>query len=62
MKRNIGVLDLVLRIILIINLLALAAVYQSTVLGILGIIGIMVTLIGWDPIYRILGLNTDKQN
>ena len=62
MKRNIGVLDFVIRMILVINLLAFAAVYQSIFLGILGFLGFMATLTGWDPIYTILGFNTDKTN
>ncbi len=62
MKRNIGVLDFVIRMILVINLLSMAAVFQSIFLGILGFLGFMATLTGWDPIYAILGFDTDKTN
>ena len=61
MKRNIGVLDFIIRMILVINLLALAAVYQSALLGVLGFLGFMATLTGWDPIYTLLGFDTDKK-
>ena len=60
MKKNIGPLDFIIRMLLVINLLAFAAVYQSIFLGILGSLGFMATLTGWDPIYTIMGFNTDK--
>ena len=62
MERNIGVLDFVIRMVLIINLLALAAVFQSIVLGTLGFLGFLATLTGWDPIYTLLGFNSEKKN
>ena len=59
MKRNVGMLDFAIRMFIIINLMAIAAVTQSVLLGIIGVLGFMATLTGWDPIYTMIGRNTD---
>jgi DUF2892 family protein len=58
MKRNEGNLDRILRIILGVVLLALVFVGPQTPWGWVGIIPLATGLVGFCPIYRILGLST----
>ena len=58
MKRNEGTLDRILRIILGVVLLALVFVGPQTAWGWVGIIPLATGLVGFCPIYRILGLST----
>lgn len=58
MKRNEGNLDRILRIILGVVLLALVFVGPQTAWGWVGIIPLATGLVGFCPIYRILGLST----
>jgi len=58
MKRNEGNLDRVLRVVLGLVLLSLVFVGPQTPWGWVGIIPLATGLVGFCPIYRILGLNT----
>lgn len=58
MTRNEGNLDRALRIILGLGLLALVFVGPQTPWGWIGIVPLVTGLVGFCPLYRILGLNT----
>jgi Inner membrane protein YgaP-like, transmembrane domain len=58
MKRNEGNLDRVLRVVLGLVLLSLVFVGPQTSWGWVGIIPLATGLVGFCPLYRILGLNT----
>jgi hypothetical protein len=58
MTRNEGTLDRVVRIILGLALLALFFVGPQTWLGLVGIVPLVTGLVGFCPLYRLLGLST----
>lgn len=55
---NEGTLDRTLRIVLGIALISLVFVGPQTYWGLLGIVPLTTGLIGFCPLYRILGINT----
>jgi cadmium resistance protein CadD (predicted permease) len=58
MPRNEGTLDRALRIIVGLVLLALVFVGPKTMWGLIGLIPLITGLIGYCPLYQILGMNT----
>ena len=58
MKTNVGGIDKILRIIAGIVLIALALTGVIGLWGYIGIIPLLTGLIGWCPLYLLLGLNT----
>ncbi|TLP59355.1 DUF2892 domain-containing protein [Parasedimentitalea maritima] len=58
MPRNEGSLDRALRIILGCALLSLIFIGPQTMWGLVGIIPLATGLMGFCPLYRIIGLNT----
>lgn len=58
MPRNEGQIDRTLRIILGLVLIALVFVGPQTPLGWIGIVPLLTGLIGYCPLYSLLGLNT----
>ncbi|QLH38924.1 MAG: DUF2892 domain-containing protein [Defluviicoccus sp.] len=58
MCKNLGTLDRVLRIVIGIVLIALVFVGPQTPWGWIGIIPLATALIGWCPLYRLVGLRT----
>ncbi len=58
MTRNEGNLDRALRIIAGFALLSLIFVGPQTWWGLVGIVPLATGLMGWCPLYRLLGLNT----
>lgn len=56
--RNLGTLDRALRIIIGLVLIALVFVGPQTSLGWIGVIPLVTALIGWCPLYRLVGLRT----
>jgi len=58
MNTNAGNIDRTFRVLLGITLLALVFVGPQTPWGWLGIIPLATGLIGWCPLYAILGFNT----
>ena len=58
MRRNEGSLDRGLRVLLGIALLALTVVGPRTAWGYVGIIPLLTGLIGFCPMYHLLGLST----
>jgi sulfite exporter TauE/SafE len=59
MKRNVGSIDRVIRIVGGVALIAIGLVY-GTWWGALGLVPLITALIGWCPPYAILGMNTCK--
>lgn len=60
MTANVGTIDRVIRIILGLALIAMVFVGPQTPLGWIGIVPLATALIGFCPIYRILGIRTCK--
>ncbi len=58
MTRNEGTLDRVVRVVLGAALLALFFVGPQTWLGLVGVIPLLTGLVGFCPLYRLLGLST----
>ena len=58
MSRNEGNIDRALRIIAGLALLALVFVGQQTPWGWIGIVPLVTGLVGFCPLYRLLGINT----
>ncbi len=56
--RNEGRIDRVLRVIAGLVLLALVFVGPKTPLGWIGLVPLLTGLVGFCPLYRILGINT----
>lgn len=66
MKRNMGIIDRLIRILIAILFIFLIYKGQvrdvlATVLGIVSAVFILTGLIGWCPLYTILGINTGKK-
>jgi Protein of unknown function (DUF2892) len=58
MNRNEGTLDRTLRIVLGLALLALVVVGPRTWLGLVGLVPLATGLVGFCPLYRVLGVRT----
>ena len=56
--QNEGGIDRVIRIILGVVVLSLAFVGPKTAWGYIGIIPLFTGLVGWCPLYSLIGLNT----
>ncbi|MEW6681405.1 MAG: DUF2892 domain-containing protein [Nitrospirota bacterium] len=65
MRENVGTIDRVIRaavgIALFLAALAVAAPLARTILGLGGVIMLGTALVGFCPVYRVLGLNTCGQ-
>jgi len=59
MKKNVGKIDRIIRIILGISIVALGFINQSW-LGLIGAGIILPAITGNDPLYSLIGLNTMK--
>lgn len=60
LKLNEGTIDRVIRIALGVTLLALVFVGPKTVWGWIGILPLATGLIGWCPLYAVLGISTRR--
>ncbi len=58
MKINEGTVDRALRIVLGLVLLALVFVGPKTMLGLIGIVPLATGLVGFCPLYRLVGMST----
>jgi hypothetical protein len=58
MKKNEGYLDRVLRITLGLGVISLIFIGPQTIWGVAGAIPLLTGLIGWCPLYSLLGINT----
>jgi hypothetical protein len=61
MKKNVGNVDKVFRVILGVAVILLGIIYQSW-WGLIGIIPLFTGIMGSCPLYLILGLSTLKKN
>jgi hypothetical protein len=61
MTTNIGGIERILRIVIGLVLIALAATGQVGVWGWVGLVPVATGLIGWCPPYSLLGINTCKK-
>jgi len=61
MKKNIGKVERIVRIVAGIGVLALAFVGPRTPWAYLGIVPLATGLIGWCPPYQIFGISTCKE-
>jgi len=67
MKKNMGTIDRVIRIVIAV---VIAAIYFSgnisgtaaIVLGVIAVIFLLTSLIGFCPIYKVVGLSTRKES
>lgn len=57
---NVGTIDRVIRIIVGLALIAIVFVGPQTPWGWIGIIPLATALIGWCPLYSIIGMRTNK--
>lgn len=58
MTKNVGGADKIIRIIVGVALLALFAMDQSKWWGLIGIVPLATALLGWCPLYTVLGVKT----
>ena len=58
MNRNEGTLDRVVRVVVGLALLALYFVGPQTWLGLVGIVPLVTGLVGYCPLYRLVGVST----
>lgn len=58
MPRNEGTLDRALRILLGLILLSLVFIGPQTLWGLIGLVPLATGIMGYCPVYKILGLNT----
>lgn len=57
-KTNEGTIDRALRVIVGIVLISLVFVGPQTPFGWIGVVPLLTGLVGWCPVYTLLGLNT----
>lgn len=58
MKKNVGNIERVIRILAGLGILSLAFIGPATPWGYLGIVPLLTGLIGWCPPYALLGIST----
>ena len=60
MQKNVGSLDKIVRIVAGLGLLSLLFVLDAPMkyLGFIGIVPLFTVLMGWCPLYTLLGINT----
>ncbi len=61
MKTNVGKVDRTLRIVVGLVLISLVFVGPQTPWGWIGIVPLATALIGWCPLYTLIGANTCKK-
>ncbi|MDI3324608.1 DUF2892 domain-containing protein [Pontibacterium granulatum] len=61
MEKNIGNLDKIIRVLVGLVLIALVFVGPQTAWGWIGVPVILIALIGWCPLYKVLGVSTCKR-
>lgn len=58
MKANAGKIDRTIRVVVGLILLALVVVGPKTLWGLIGLVPLLTGLVGFCPLYRLIGLNT----
>lgn len=61
MEKNIGTVDKALRVLVGLVLIALVFVGPQTVWGWIGVPVILIALVGWCPLYKVLGISSCKK-
>ncbi len=61
MKKNVGSIDRIIRIIIGLGILSLAFVGPKSAWAYLGIVPLVTGLVGWCPPYSLLGISTCKK-
>ena len=61
MTKNVGSIDKLTRIVLGIAIIVIGVIYNS-LLGAIGLVPIITALIGWCPLYPILGISTCEKS
>ena len=61
MKRNIGNIERIVRIIVGLGILSLVVVGPQTLWGLVGLVPLLTGVIGWCPPYAMLGISTCKK-
>lgn len=62
MKKNVGSADKIVRMVLGLGLLSLLFLLDAPMkyLGLIGFVPLLTSLMGWCPLYTLLGMNTCK--
>jgi hypothetical protein len=62
MKQNVGSADKIVRIVLGLGLLSLLLLLEAPMkyLGLIGLVPLLTALMGWCPLYTLLGMNACK--
>ncbi|NOT86775.1 MAG: DUF2892 domain-containing protein [Lysobacter sp.] len=62
MKKNVGSADKIVRIVLGLGLLSLLFLLEAPMkyFGLIGLVPLLTSLMGWCPLYTLLGMNTCK--
>jgi hypothetical protein len=62
MTKNVGFADKIVRIVLGLGLLSLLFLLEAPMkyLGLIGLVPLLTSLMGWCPLYTLLGVNTCK--
>lgn len=60
MQKNVGSVDKIVRIVLGLGLLSLLFLLEAPMkyLGLIGIVPLLTALMGWCPLYTLLGMST----
>jgi hypothetical protein len=58
MKKNVGLIDRVLRVIVGLGLLSLCVVGPQTLWGLVGLVPLLTAFVGFCPAYRLIGIRT----
>ncbi|GAB4015166.1 MAG: DUF2892 domain-containing protein [Bdellovibrio sp.] len=58
MKKNEGTIDRAARVVVGLGLLSIAFVGPQTPWGYVGVVPLLTGLMGWCPLYTVLGINT----
>lgn len=58
MTKNEGVLDRILRVALGLGLLSLTVIGPQSMWGLVGLVPLLTGLVGYCPLYRLVGVNT----
>ena len=61
MTKNVGGVDRILRVILGLLLISLVFVGPQTLWGWIGVIPLLSALVGFCPVYRLIGMNTNAR-
>ena len=62
MKKNIGLIDRILRIVVGLVLIALVFVGPQTPWGWIGVIPLVTAILSWCPLYTLVGVNTGAKS